>query len=180
MREVITQADCIDTWAHARSAGLRFFDIVNGCYGEYPEECDMMQPHLLGMTRESALSAPGAWVSSSFFYQPPRAGFSRSEQRLLLAALGGGTDEELADSLRISISAIKKTWHSIYERVGACLPEVLPSSEADAEPSGRGKAKKQHLLAYVRDHPEELRPVSRRLLKQSQRNALEASARSER
>ena len=30
----------------------------------------------------------------------------------------------------------------------------------------RGKQKKQRLLAYLREHPEELRPVSRKLLQQ--------------
>jgi DNA-binding CsgD family transcriptional regulator len=169
LKELITQADCVETWVifrdTGRSLGLRFFNTVNGSYGEYPEECDIMHPHLLGITRELASFAAGSWAGSLFFYQSPRVGFNRSEQRLLLAALEGGTDEELADRLRISISAIKKTWHSIYERVGTCLPQLLPNSEADAEPSGRGKGKKQRLLAYVRDHPEELRPVSRRLLK---------------
>ena len=34
---------------------------------------------------------------------------------------------------------------------------------------GRGKQKKQRLLDYLREHPEELRPVSRKLLRQTAR-----------
>ncbi|HXJ97116.1 MAG TPA: hypothetical protein VMT20_30120 [Terriglobia bacterium] len=165
LKEIITQPDCISSWTGIRNSGFLFFDAANGCYGEYPEECDVMQPYLLGMTQKLAGSTPGAWVSSNFFYRRPRVGFNRSEQRLLSCALAGGTDEELADRLRISISAVKKTWHSIYERVGSSLPELLPQCGTDGDMSERGKGKKQRLVAYLRDHPEELRPVSRRLLK---------------
>src|SRR2546429_6039975 len=57
-------------------------------------------------------------------YQAPRFGFSASEQRLLLKAFLGGTDEDLADELGVSLSAVKKAWQSIYERVSACDPEL--------------------------------------------------------
>jgi hypothetical protein len=83
-------------------------------------------------------------------------------------ALDGGTDKELADELGISLSAVKKTWRMIYDRVAACQPELIPSnSQADAWTQDRGKQKKQRLLAYLREHPEELRPVSRKLLQQA-------------
>jgi hypothetical protein len=45
-----------------------------------------------------------------------------SEQRLLLGALDEGTDEELAETLYTSVSAVTRMWHSIYDRVGLCLP----------------------------------------------------------
>jgi len=73
--------------------------------------------------------------------------------------LHGETDEELALDLGVSLSAVKKTWAHIYERTSAYLPDVCPA----CEPSGaaeRGKEKKQRLLSYLRDHPEELRPAS--------------------
>jgi DNA-binding NarL/FixJ family response regulator len=80
---------------------------------------------------------------------------------LLLTALLGGTDEDLADELGISLSAVKKAWHSIYERTCAHDSELVPvttrSEEGVAE---RGKMKKQRLLAYLRDHPEEIRPAA--------------------
>jgi hypothetical protein len=37
-----------------------------------------------------------SWVGTLFDYHPPRCGFSRSEQRMLLTALEGGTDRELS------------------------------------------------------------------------------------
>lgn len=104
-------------------------------------------------------------MGSLFIYGLPQFRFSRGEQCLLLSALAdGGTDEELSDNLGISVSAVKQTWRSIYERVATCLPElVLGVSPADVQTS-RGKQKRHRVLAYLREHPEELRPVSRKLL----------------
>jgi hypothetical protein len=123
------------------------------------------RPHILGLTRELALKRPGLWATNLFVCERPRFCFSRGEQRLLLAALRGGTDEELADGLATSLPTVKKMWLSIYRRVSACAPELIPvHSLGNARISERGKQKKHHLLAYLRDHPEELRPVSRKLL----------------
>ena len=125
------------------------------------------KPHIVGLTREMALGRLGSWVGSLFLYEPPLFGFNVSEQRLLLSALAGGTDEQLSDDLGISLSAVKKTWRSIYDRVAACLPELIPgNSQPDGEASRRGKDKKQRLISYLREHPQELRPVSRKLLQQ--------------
>ena len=49
-------------------------------------------------------------IGSLFVYRPPQFGFSRAEQRLLLAALHGGTDRELSGDLGISLATVKKTW----------------------------------------------------------------------
>src|SRR5215475_13015188 len=88
-------------------------------------------------------------------------GFSPGEQRLLLTALLGGTDEDLADELGISLSAVKKAWLSIYERVSIYDPKLVPSPAPNEEGiPERGKMKKHRLLAYLHDHPEELRPAA--------------------
>jgi DNA-binding CsgD family transcriptional regulator len=107
-----------------------------------------------------------------FEYQPPQFGFSRSEQRLLLLALNGGTDQELSVELGISLFTVKKTWRAIYERVSACRPELIPfNSAAENGTSERGREKKQRLIAYLREHLEELRPVSRKLLEKTDTRA---------
>jgi hypothetical protein len=100
-----------------------------------PLEHVVRNPHLFVMTRELLASQIGSWTSSLFVYQEPRIGFSRSEQGLLEVALRGGTDEELARELDISLSAVKKTWRSVYA---------------------------------VREHPEELRPISMKALRKAQ------------
>jgi hypothetical protein len=123
-------------------------------------------PHLVGITRSVELARPASWVGTFFSYQPPRCAFRRSEQQLLLAALDGRTDAELADELGVSIATVKKTWLAVYRRVALRLPGVLPSGapNGEASESRRGREKRRRLLAYLRDHPEELRPVSQRLL----------------
>jgi hypothetical protein len=120
------------------------------------------EPHVVGITRDLELERPGkwagSWVGALFDYHPPMLSFNRSEQRLLSCGLLGATDEQLAGMLGTSLPAVKKTWVSIYRRVEDHLPELIP----DPLPaSGRGREKRRSLLAYLREHPEELRPISR-------------------
>lgn len=126
-------------------------------------------PHILGTSREAELnnreSWSATWVGSLFDYHPPRCGFRPSEQRMLLMALGGGTDDELSEELGISIPTVKKMWLSVYRRVDQILPELIPGhAQPEVELTQRGKEKKRHLLNYLRKHPEELRPVVQKLL----------------
>ena len=52
------------------------------------------------------------------------------------------------------------TYKIAYERVRAHNPGFLPDKVAEELHSERGKEKKQRLLAYLREHPEELRPAA--------------------
>ena len=164
LKEIVGQGSTDETLAGHPRAGYLFISKGDGKYTETmdkpPHEL-IREPHLTGLTRELAFSRLGAWASTLFVYDPPRFGFSPGEQRLLLTALQGGTDEDLADVLGISLSAVKKTWHSIYERVSTQDPEVVPSPAPVEGIGERGRMKKQRLLAYLRDHPEELRPAHR-------------------
>lgn len=117
-------------------------------------------PHYVGLTREVALSRMGSWLGSLFIHESPRFCLRPSEQRLLLTALRGGTDEELSEELGISRSAVKKTWLLIYGRVSAHLPGYSSDHEPAEGTNERGKEKKQRLLAYLREHPEEIRPAA--------------------
>lgn len=126
---------------------------------EQPLSEVLAKPHYFGLTRDLAQQRFGTWIGSLFTYQPPRFGFRPSEQRLLLAALRGGTDEDLSDELAVSISAIKKTWTAIYDRVRAHDSNLMPLTD-HSDGAERGKGKKQLLLGYLRDHPEELRPAA--------------------
>ena len=132
-----------------------------------PEEI-VKRPHLIGLSREIEMRTPGSLVGMLFSYEAPHFGFSVSEQRLLLAALRGGTDEELADGLGISLSAVKKAWRGIYDRVAAEMPDIIPArSAAGSHARERTREKKRHLMAYLQAHPEELRPHSRKLVRQN-------------
>jgi hypothetical protein len=163
-RELIAQGNTQDALECVPRGGFRFISSANGQYtatGDRPLQELIREPHMTGPSRELALTRRGTWASALFLYQPPRFGFAPGEQRFLLAAQLGGTDEDLADELGISLSAINKAWHSNYDRVCAHDPELVPATTFSEEgAAGRGKTKKQRLLAYLRDHPEELRPAA--------------------
>jgi DNA-binding CsgD family transcriptional regulator len=171
LNELSAQADSPQHLDGMRNTGGHLFNFADGCYGGLDEEdlSDVMfQPHIGGCTREIAQSQLGSWTGSLFLYEPPRFGFSRSEQRLLAASLAGGTDEELSDKLGVSLSTIKKMWRSVYRRVAVRNPELIPGdSQADGGSSKRGRSKKQRLMAYLREHLQELRPFSRKVLEQN-------------
>jgi hypothetical protein len=81
-----------------------------------------------------------------------------AEQKLLAAALSGKTDAELSHDLALSVEAVKKRWMSVFERVEEFKPGILNRTEEEADV--RGPQKRHRVVAYVRAHPEELRPFS--------------------
>ncbi len=117
-------------------------------------------PYLIGTTREEALAREGTYTFEVFSYVPPRFRFTPEEQELLHHALLGRTDAELGHPLHAALATVKKRWASIYDRVASIDPELLLGT-ADAVPSEgrRGPEKRRRLLGYLRQHPEELRPV---------------------
>lgn len=143
---------------------LRAGDAVHFRTLEQPAEVVFRQPHMLEVTKEMAARQPGTWVSLLLKHRKPVIGFKRSEQRLLSAALQGGTDGELSDLLGVSLSAVKKMWASIYLRVQSAKPLDVRIELDESTDGDRGKEKKQKLLVFLREHPEELRPYSLRLL----------------
>jgi hypothetical protein len=136
------------------------------------------KPHILGTTRDLERKRDrwaASWVGAVFDYHPPMLGLTRSEQCLLARALPGPTDEQLAEMLGTSLPAVKKMWVSIYRRVEEFLPGLIPDLlPSDIPAAGRGREKRRHLLAYLREHPEELRPVSRVFRQNPTRMKMEA------
>jgi hypothetical protein len=113
----------------------------------------------VGLRKEEAFANPGSRLSSFFVRMPPRFHFNRSEQLLLQHALMGETSDELAASLCISPWTVKKRWHAIYERVADVDRELLlPPVANSPDATSRGAERRRHLLHYLRQHLEELRP----------------------
>ena len=164
------QATVLEEPGWTMDGGAFFLSPTDGSYintFDMSPDKVLATPHVFGLTRELAHGRM-SWISSLFHYDPPQIGFSRSEQKLLSAALRGGTDEELSDELVISLSAVKKAWSSVYDRAAEHLPDSILAVEEEERRNGdRGKQKKQRLLAYLREHPEELRPCARRTREES-------------
>jgi hypothetical protein len=109
--------------------------------------------------RQTALEVPYSTAAAIYHFREPIVGFRQGDQRLLLAALKGATDPELALQLGVSLPALKKRWLAIFMRFEKAKPNMLgpgtSTTEADVK---RGAQKRHHVLSYVRTHPEELRP----------------------
>jgi DNA-binding CsgD family transcriptional regulator len=121
-------------------------------------EFPVSESALAVVTRESALTAPYSAAATIYRYSAPVLRLRPAEQELLAAALGGKTDAELSADLGLSVEATKKRWMSIFDRVDQFKREILSQTEADSD--GRGPQKRHRVVAYIRAHPEELRPFS--------------------
>jgi len=107
------------------------------------------------MTRDSATAMPGSIGNVIYRRFKPVLHLRESDQRLLLAALRVSTDLDLAFDLGLSCAAVKARWRSIFARIAETMPDLMEQSDAH---EGRGAQKRHRVLAYVRAHPEELRP----------------------
>lgn len=114
---------------------------------------------LVMVSKDSALAAPYSSAASIYRYRAPVLRLRPAEQALLAAALTGRTDAELSAHLGLSLEATKKRWQSVFARVGQFKPEILSDSRPDGG-DARGPQKRHRVVAYVRSHPEELRPYS--------------------
>jgi hypothetical protein len=106
-------------------------------------------------TAESFSEDPASVAARPFIERAtPILDFTPSQKRLLVAALGGAENAELADGLCRTPAAIKRTWAGIFEKCVRHHPALLPATEG----SLRGQQKRHKVMAYIREHPEELRP----------------------
>jgi hypothetical protein len=113
---------------------------------------------LYSITRESSMAMTGSVVSNIFIERRPVLGIGQAEQQLLLAALDELTDEELGQQLNLHVGTVKKRWIRIFDRVAHVFPSLFSNNHSASDEHARGKQKRHRVLAYVREHPEELRP----------------------
>ncbi|HEX2815834.1 MAG TPA: Lrp/AsnC family transcriptional regulator, partial [Phenylobacterium sp.] len=113
---------------------------------------------LFVMAREEAFSVIGSLATRLFQYKPPVLHLRDTDKHLLAEALHGGTDAELAARINLSPSSIKKRWRLLFERIADVRPDLLPHGRNKGLNESRGPQKRHHILAYIRSHPEELRP----------------------
>jgi len=148
-------------------AGYRFHRVLKEAIGEdqvsfarstgtYRVVAEYANSALVVVTPETARSAPYSMAASIYRYRAPELRLRPAEQELLAAALNGSTDAELSQELGLSVESTKKRWLSVFDRVGRYKPEIL--AEPSTEKEGRGQQKRHRIVAYVRQHPEELRP----------------------
>jgi DNA-binding CsgD family transcriptional regulator len=113
------------------------------------------RPYLMGLTREQSrhrIASPG-WMY--FQAEPAQWRLTPAEQDLLLLALRGIADHDAASRLHVSTHTVKARWQAIFDHVAELQPDLLPPHEPG---TARGAERRRHLLAYLRLHPQELRP----------------------
>ena len=109
------------------SAGYSIANDYTDFFGRYPLQMppEEIRPRLVVATAEDAARDFGSRIAPAFRYVAPRFGFSPSEEAMLRLAWKGETDEELAESLQISIWTVKKRGRQMDERVAGMDSEVV-------------------------------------------------------
>lgn len=113
---------------------------------------------LIVLTEKEAFATSGSVAAPLFQYQEPVLHLRDTEKQLLSQAMNGETDNELAARMNLSLPSIKKRWASLFDRIADVRPDLLPDAEHRGWHESRGPQKRHRILAYVRSHPEELRP----------------------
>jgi hypothetical protein len=154
-RILLELVDELDMW-HTRA--LKSFRVASR-FEEFrranPQNGWNLERCLMEVNLDSMRDDPHSVAAGLFQHHvPPRFGFTRGEQELLELALEGADDESIAQASFVTLAAIKHRWSAIFQRVGSVSPDLCP---LDGEGT-RGTQKRQRILTYVRNHPEELRP----------------------
>jgi DNA-binding CsgD family transcriptional regulator len=139
------------------AGGFRLFTSFEGHAGLATVPPDE-HPYLFVLRKEWTPLAAVNQISFLFHALLPTVGFTVAEQRVLQHALMNESDVQIADSLCISLDGVKKTWRRIYERTARFAPFLVEGDPPDGDSDHRSREKRRHLLAYLRDHLEELRP----------------------
>jgi DNA-binding CsgD family transcriptional regulator len=166
-RILVELVDELDAW-HVR--GQRFFRVIDR-YEDFhranPGSPWNRDRSLVEVTREGFHENPHSTAAVLFQHHvQPEFPFTQREQELLELALEGEDDVSIAKSLFVTLPAVKRRWSNIFACVGAIRPELCPM-DGDGT---RGIQKRQRILAYVRNHPEELRPFLFDAKKRRKRN----------
>jgi hypothetical protein len=168
LREFLVEVYDEFTYRWAEGAGLR----LRTDYARYYAANSLslppvgQRPRLYGAEEWEERQGLATLIEVFFNHCPPRFGFTRAEQEMLLYALTTvETDAQIAARLCLAPITVKKLWLSIYSRVEGVAPEALggvhSGAEAASRTANRGREKKRWLLNYLRHHMEELRPCQK-------------------
>lgn len=127
-------------------------------YAQHPNSGWPLGRELAIITRDEAMKVTSHSIGPLFIPKKPRLRLTEADQQFLRIAVTGLTDEGLSGELDVSVSAIKKRWLSLYERITDAHPDFFPHGSGGLEAQTRGRQKRHLLIAYIRSHPEELSP----------------------
>lgn len=105
---------------------------------------------------EAAAQLPVLPMMRLFEWERPRFRLSPGQKAVIELALRHLSDAEIAVRLGLTIKAVQTRWWHAYEKIGKIEPELAGSHAHRAV--GRGPESRRRVLAYIHDHPEEVRP----------------------
>ena len=145
---------------HASGLRIHEYDaqILAQSYGESTHS----PPYLTMLCRDDAAGQRGNYLSDTmaFGFSPPRFFFNTTQRELLRVVKEDYADIRVTQKLHLSQAAVKKRWATIYESIDAVDPALLGKKD-DIQFGRRGEEYRRKVIAYVRDHPEELHPYAR-------------------
>jgi len=124
----------------------------------HPDLKDCESTHLGIIETADVQALAGSVLAPLFKKNVPKLNLRPNDKELLLVALDGCTDEVIAKRLNITVPAVKRRWEDIYGRISSNPIDLEFPSETQRRNGRRGAQKRHLLLAYVRQHREELRP----------------------
>ena len=144
---------------YLRAGGYRLLHDFAACEGSahFGSGC---RPRMLRLT--PADLPPGAMSMTTQMFEPPapRLGLTPAEQRVVLRALDGTSDQVIAASLGLSPDTVRSNWKSIYQRLATFVPGLVGAA-APSEGGTRGAERRRAVIEYLRQNMHELRPWSR-------------------
>lgn len=158
--------DELDLWHVHGHRSFRIVDRFETFWTANPDATWNHDRALAAVTVDSMREDPHSVAAGLFQHHlEPQFRFTRVEQELLETALEGADDASASKALFVSVPAIKRRWTGIFDRVAAIRPDLCPF-DGDGT---RGIQKRQRVLTYVRNHPEELRPFDFRMMESKHR-----------
>ena len=97
-------------------------------------------------------------VARLFAFREPFLDLTINQKRVLDLALEGYRDSEIARFLGLAPNAVRMRWRGIYEKMQAALPGIFDDCR-DGGKGRRGREKRRIAIHYIREHPEEIRPI---------------------
>ena len=160
LKRVLREVFSPQAYASFLAGGWRLRSDYGRHFEDGAKDPSIDHPFLLGVTHEEAADEHmgGARISAMFVDYPIRLGLRRVHRELLHAAIEGLTDAELSSRLSLSSSAVKKRWAAVYSHVEGKIPG-MPHEPGRADKT-RGAERRRHVLNYLREHPEEFRPLT--------------------
>lgn len=112
-----------------------------------------------GVSRDQLSPHEATGIARSILFSPPpRFELTLREQEVVLLALEGMTDAEIAQRIGVSRDRVKQIWGQIYAYLEGEAPDFFGEIAAPTSGVKRGGEKRRATVTFLGQNPQELRP----------------------